>query len=839
MTTTTNPQLGVVESPDLAFALTLMGYSVIGGGAFRDAAMAIRSHETAIPVLVANVAGTGLRAWVSRQESIGSRVVVMRTEPDGPIPAGIGTTAALPISVNDLMALAGWGASSHALGSAIVADDFTIAEVGAYRPITAPAPAPVVQANLAPAPVLQSAPIIESVPVPASVVEAPIFETPVVEAAPVFELPAVVSEGDDDIPEWARESLNLPRPVPASAHQGSIEPIEVVPAQAQAEIEETLSFPAPLISRAEPVYAAPDELISAVTPAETVAAPMDFESMLASQQVGPEPVAAVPPVVTSAPLAAVAPQPTVTPVDFDQLMNGVGDPNTEALAPRAFPGFAIIPEPHPVAVPVAVAAPVPLSAPVPMTVQVPVLAPAQLASPVAEPEDDFDRMVRIATYGSASAAAQQTAPTAAGQPTADFFAAPVAPPAAIQFVAEPVAEPAPQYAPPAAIQFVAEPVAEPAPQYAPPAAIQFVAEPVAEPAPQYAPPAAIQFVAEPVAEVAAIQFTNEFFTEPTIEPAAVPAIEPVAPPLVTQFIAEPVAQNTEPAHINVALPEISPQQMGMHFGSAGQTVVSFAGKGGVGKTTFALSMAHRAASYGLRVALVDMNRGQGDVRSYLRLGDQNLPSIYNAAVSGRPEDAVIAPDLVAVSRPGLANLGFAVVLAPPADLADPSMVTAAVYAKVIALLQQRVDLVIIDTQITESRDTSGLIDHLVVPMLLNGAWGLGVTDMSNPGLNNLLARTKDFVTRGVPRERLLLTVNKAAGFGAEDHASIESVFSSYASFIGAAGDDLGFANEMNVGNINSSNPTIGPVIDAALSRITGRAEFAQPAPRRRFFGRKK
>ena len=45
----------------------------------------------------------------------------------------------------------------------------------------------------------------------------------------------------------------------------------------------------------------------------------------------------------------------------------------------------------------------------------------------------------------------------------------------------------------------------------------------------------------------------------------------------------------------------------------------FSGKGGVGKTSVALGLAERAGQH-LRVVLVDANRGQGDIRTYLRLG---------------------------------------------------------------------------------------------------------------------------------------------------------------------------------------------------------------------------
>ncbi|EQD50517.1 hypothetical protein B1A_13417, partial [mine drainage metagenome] len=67
----------------------------------------------------------------------------------------------------------------------------------------------------------------------------------------------------------------------------------------------------------------------------------------------------------------------------------------------------------------------------------------------------------------------------------------------------------------------------------------------------------------------------------------------------------------------------------------GKVVAVFAGKGGVGKSTSMLSLAERAATVvpGLRVITIDANRGQGDLRTFLKLDDAGLPSIYDAAVS--------------------------------------------------------------------------------------------------------------------------------------------------------------------------------------------------------------
>src|SRR5699024_879235 len=135
-------------------------------------------------------------------------------------------------------------------------------------------------------------------------------------------------------------------------------------------------------------------------------------------------------------------------------------------------------------------------------------------------------------------------------------------------------------------------------------------------------------------------------------------------------------------------------------------------KGGVGKSTVSLNLAQHAAAMGpdnYRVVLVDANRGQGDLRTHLRLHTFTTRTIYATAQSGNPAAALLTPaDITSyrAARGGEADFSF--VPAPPSSLADPDVVTAGVYSEVIDYARSVADLVIVDTQIAEEHDTTRL-----------------------------------------------------------------------------------------------------------------------------------
>src|SRR5699024_7883543 len=145
---------------------------------------------------------------------------------------------------------------------------------------------------------------------------------------------------------------------------------------------------------------------------------------------------------------------------------------------------------------------------------------------------------------------------------------------------------------------------------------------------------------------------------PTTEPRPVPVQSPPAPvaaaPLeqpeaheqAGQSVADPVA---DPADVAGSLDELFDAQPGAGPSAPrghrlAEVVVVMSASGGVGKSTVSLNLAQHAAAMGpdnYRVVLVDANRGQGDLRTHLRLHTFTTRTIYDAAQSGNPAEALL------------------------------------------------------------------------------------------------------------------------------------------------------------------------------------------------------
>ncbi|HEX9229281.1 MAG TPA: P-loop NTPase [Arthrobacter sp.] len=477
-------------------------------------------------------------------------------------------------------------------------------------------------------------------------------------------------------------------------------------------------------------------------------------------------------------------------------------------------------------------------------------APVQQAPVYQTPaQDDWDTPVAPAAPQYAQPQQRQPAPQYAAQ---EVFQAPA--PAAPQ-----------QYRPPAAPveAFPEDPFEAPAPQqYRQPApAQQYVPDntPPAyreanfeAPAPQqYRQPAPAQQYAapeEPLGYQQAPQPRQQEFFDPGAHGQAYPApVQKPVPYAADREAAEFFTQQTAPAPRQNAPLGFGGAQPGDSSGifddfeasrlqgtgrsAAGLAsfIISYSGKGGVGKSTASLQLAHKAAASGLKVVLIDGNSGQGDLRTYLRLNRTDLPTIYDAAI-GPIKNAILTPDVINRHREqNLGEVKFAFIAAPPDDINDPDVVTHGVYRRVIEFARRNADLVIMDTQIIESADRTGVVTQLILPALVHDAWGVGVTDMTNVGVNNLNNRLRKFLREEVPIDRLMVMINRVHPEQLEMASKATTYFHDKATFLGSVEMDAGIGQDMNAGRINISNPQLGSIMAKVLLRVTGNEFFRAEA----------
>ncbi|WP_386763061.1 nucleotide-binding protein [Lysinibacter cavernae] len=255
-------------------------------------------------------------------------------------------------------------------------------------------------------------------------------------------------------------------------------------------------------------------------------------------------------------------------------------------------------------------------------------------------------------------------------------------------------------------------------------------------------------------------------------------------------------------------------------------VINYAGKGGVGKSSLTILEAQMLAEQDLRVCVVDANRGQADLVTNLKIGRSDPPTIYTAKQTGDFDSAIITPEQMASIRdPRMGALAFSVVLGPPDDLAAPEHTSAGLYADLVDYLRAHFDVVIVDTQIIEAHLTD-LWQAFLIPLLISGAWGVGITDESDAGETNLFDRMRSLADLGVGDSHQLVVANRFHEFTEEDAQHLEQKFNLLGSFVGGAIDDPYFESQMNMGSIVTNSTEMAPVLRAILYRIVPLEQFA-------------
>lgn len=263
-------------------------------------------------------------------------------------------------------------------------------------------------------------------------------------------------------------------------------------------------------------------------------------------------------------------------------------------------------------------------------------------------------------------------------------------------------------------------------------------------------------------------------------------------------------------------------------GSGCPVIIVTSGRGGVGKSTTAIQLATLAGMSGMRTMLIDANVGQADITKYLGVPRESIPSITTMASTGKVQDSVTTEEQLTAARGRHSLSPFALIAGPDAEDRSQGYVTTETYLSAITWARQRADIVIVDTQITESHDRTGMVDELVIPVLLtNGAWLVGVTDMTNPGINNLMHRVKMFnVDHQVPKNRMLLFLNKVDEVVKEQaDVMAERGLSRKGVYLGTVLNDPQVPHRMNIGETDLEGTSLHQVVASILYRVTGMEEF--------------
>lgn len=329
------------------------------------------------------------------------------------------------------------------------------------------------------------------------------------------------------------------------------------------------------------------------------------------------------------------------------------------------------------------------------------------------------------------------------------------------------------------------------------------------------------------------------YTDPAVtagfgeqEPAAAPA--PVVPPPPAPA---PVVQHA-PSTRDDILDMLQPTDRSTHHGPhgdpqgrLGHVIICTARNGGVSKSTTSTVLAQYAGDHGpdgWRVALVDYNIGQADVRGYLSLGRAPIPTIVDAGRTGGATDVLVPPPTLNTYRKGRPPLSFALVAGTPSTITreEVELVTPTLMRDVIADLRTRADLVVIDTETIDEPDQTGYWEGVFLPLIREGAWLLMISSSSTESVRNM----RDWLTHRqqegqLTRDRVMLMFNRVPDGSIDAINEIAARMSNLGHHIGTMAEDEEIDYTQKAGEVPSEVDTYAPVAAAILRHVTGRPEF--------------
>jgi pilus assembly protein CpaE len=198
--------------------------------------------------------------------------------------------------------------------------------------------------------------------------------------------------------------------------------------------------------------------------------------------------------------------------------------------------------------------------------------------------------------------------------------------------------------------------------------------------------------------------------------------------------------------------------------SGSLVVTLFSPKGGVGRTTLAYNIAV-ALGQDHRVCLIDGSLQFSDLRGLLRV-PAVAPSIVNL-----PTDKIRDQDVADVTWKDPS--GIDILLAPPrVEMAE--MVTTRDIEKVLSILRQMYEFVIIDTRAALSEDVLVFLDS--ADLILQ------VLTYDSMAIRSLAMSAETFAAIGYPQSKLTTILNRSDASGGFDKADVEQALGSRIDF---------------------------------------------------------
>ena len=259
--------------------------------------------------------------------------------------------------------------------------------------------------------------------------------------------------------------------------------------------------------------------------------------------------------------------------------------------------------------------------------------------------------------------------------------------------------------------------------------------------------------AEGVAEAAALSELDPDLLVVLVAPADVPSgvlraairsglSDVVEAPLTTAAVTEALktAERTQRRRVEPP-PEVRKPT------AEGRIITVMAAKGGSGKTVFASNVATLLARWGNpeRVVIADADLQFGDVALVLQVDPKH--TVVNAAKEGEKLDSQFLETILATHSSGMR------VLAAPLEPAFADEVPTVIYTKILGMLREMFDYVIVDT--------APSLDERLLAILDKSDVVLFVVDMDLPSVKNAKLALETLRILNYPATKIKLVLNRS------------------------------------------------------------------------------